>query len=115
MGVGGHIQDGRGCRLKKSRMRRVSPRQRRKQAAWNKITRERIAEVGGVCQIQSPVCTQAATEGHHTQPKGRGGEWTKENCTPCCNACNIYCHHHPTWAEAAGFLLSGHVLGEKTQ
>ncbi len=95
--------------IRRSPMKQVSNKARARHRAWNKIVREAIAEVGGMCQIQSPHCQGKADQGHHKLPRGRGGKDTRENCVPCCWTCNLYVHLNNEWAMDRGVLLSGHV------
>lgn len=85
--------------------RRPSPKRRKKQREWNRITREAIAAVNGFCVVRSSDCTQWATDGHHRLKSSQGGKNTLENCVPCCRRCHDFLEAHPATAVVLGFSI----------
>jgi 5-methylcytosine-specific restriction enzyme A len=63
---------------------------RRYSAAWQKLRRQVLAYAGGVCQIQGPRCTGAATTVDHIVPVSQWpeGSWEPENLRAACRRCN---------------------------
>jgi hypothetical protein len=94
-----------GATLKRSPLRRQSPRHRAGQRAWSAVTAGRIAECGGRCQVAGPGCTGKATEGHHRLARSQGGKHEAGNCLPVCHACHREIHERPAWAKAQGFIV----------
>lgn len=86
------------------RIKKRSAKKRARDRAWSVIVKAAIALVDGWCPVRSPWCTRYCEGGHHILPLGRGGQYTKENCLPCCNGCNLYIHRHEQWARERGFI-----------
>lgn len=94
--------------MKRSRMNRgPSKKQRRKQSAWNAITRRKI-EAGVGCEARcSPECVPwAADQGHHKLPK-RFGDWSEGNHLLVDMACHEWIGSHRDKAVALGLLIRG--------
>ena len=90
----------------RSRLRAVSPRRRRRDAEWARVTTAVIRASNGFCGIGvRAVCTRVATEGHHRKLRSQGGTNTIDNCVPTCAACHRYAHANPEWAYSAGFMV----------
>lgn len=94
-----------GAPLKRSPLRRQSPRHRAGQRAWSAVTAGRIAECGGRCQVAGPECTQRAEAGHHRLARSQGGKHEAGNCLPVCGTCHREIHERPAWAKANGFIV----------
>jgi len=62
-----------------------------------------------VCEIHSPVCTQAATCVHHTAGRGVAQIINIKTWKASCDACNCYVEKHDAWAREKGFKISKHT------
>jgi 5-methylcytosine-specific restriction endonuclease McrA len=91
--------------LKRSALRRQSPRHRAGQRQWSRVTAQRIAACGGRCQVAGPGCEGAAREGHHILARSQGGKHEAGNCLPVCGVCHKRIHQRPAWAKANGWIL----------
>lgn len=91
--------------LRRSPIRKQSARHRAEQRRWLKRKAERFEEVGGACEIESPVCVYFATDAHHSLAKSQGGN--SSNCDPVigCTPCHRYAHANRKWAESRGFII----------
>jgi len=80
--------------MKRTPLRKVSPKQAEKNRAWRKITDKLCEETGYRClwcgyrgQRTIPEWLDWLT-GHHIKKRSRGGSYTKDNCY----ICHIPCH-----------------------
>lgn len=89
--------------MKRTPIKRISPKRRKRNAEWAKVTREAI-KAAVVCGVVSVDCTGYATEGHHRKLRSQGGTDTLSNCVPTCAACHRYIHNNPAWAVRSGFI-----------
>jgi hypothetical protein len=91
--------------LRRSPLRKVSPRSRARARTWAAVCREVFAACGGRCQVGGPGCTGWAEHGHHKRAKAQGGLDVESNCLAVCRRCHRYLHENPGFAAARGFIL----------
>ncbi len=66
------------------------------------ISRGKYLQANPVCEIQSPVCTNRATEISHITGRARGGADTPDNYEAACHSCGQYVEHNKTWSLENG-------------
>jgi len=72
--------------MRKMPLRKVSPKQAKKNKVWRRITDELCQETGYVCHWCGHKGQRTMPErldwlvGHHIVSRARGGAYTKENC-----------------------------------
>jgi 5-methylcytosine-specific restriction endonuclease McrA len=66
------------------------------------IARGKYLQANPICEIQSPVCTNTATEISHIKGRARGGSDEPENFKAACSYCGQYVEHNKTWALETG-------------
>ncbi len=86
-------------------LKKVSSKQRARKAAWAKVTKQRIADKGGICEAKWGSCTRYASEGHHRLP-ARFRNDTYENCLVCCSACHKAIHDEPAYSKEVGYIIT---------
>ncbi len=89
--------------MKRSPIRRVSSKQRKRLATWAKVTLARMVRVGNRCERCGT--TDSRLVGHHRLPRGQGGEDTDQNCIVMCDFCHQTTHANPAESYAIGWML----------
>lgn len=89
-------------RMKRTRIKPVSAKQKARLAAWAKVTLARMVRVGNKCERCGERCGRLA--GHHRLPKSQGGQDTDDNCVILGKPCHTHVHDNPAESYAAGWM-----------
>lgn len=92
--------------LRRTAIRRVSPKARDRRTAWTAFRREVWERDAGRCVICGIPMPLPFAEIHHRLLKSRGGKDTHENTLTLCGACHHErVHKFPSWATCVGFMV----------
>ena len=94
--------------MRRSQMRRVGPRMRRRQDAWAKVRAKLEVRSGGRCEAcrfhPLPECSGRFEHAHHVLPRSRGGQDVIGNASALGRVHHDWVHGHPFEARALGLL-----------
>ena len=89
--------------MKRSRIRAVSDRRRKRDAVYLSRRREVYERAGGICEF----CHAAAmTDVHHIAGRGGPDPHRLENLIGLCAGCHRRAHAEPVWARSVGLMRS---------
>ena len=102
------------CRNDKGGLTRTPFAQKptKEQPGWVKAVRAVKLRSGGLCEIQTPVCTKVGTSTHHRLRRGQGGNAETEAdigmLARVCLPCDQFLMSHVSEAYERGWLIRGH-------
>lgn len=93
--------------MKRTRMRSVSDRRRRRDAVYADRRRAVWERAGGACEAGVLlVCDGEMTEVHHRAGRRIPDPHRMTNLLGCCSPCHRFIHEQPTVAMAAGWSVT---------
>jgi len=90
--------------MRRSQLRPISPKARRRAAAWKPVRAAAFEASGGMCVFKTSrrSCTAPAVAGHHGKFRSQGGT---DVCFPMCQKHHDWIHQHPRVAHALGYVV----------
>lgn len=95
--------------MKRSRIKPVSDRRRKRDAVYPERRKEVWYRAGGVCEFCN---TTAMTDVHHIAGRGGSDPHRLSNLIGLCRPCHDRAHANPEWARGVGLMNSRHPSGD---